>query len=82
MWSLPEETLFGYFVTTLNDAFETELAQDDEGYESRSESFNIPAPLRRAPRVYHVSTREELSFDPTNFGQSSTIIEHYEQHSP
>ena len=37
MQSLPEETLFGCFVTTLNDAFETELAQADKGYENGSE---------------------------------------------
>ena len=52
--NLPEEILFGCFVTTLNDAFEAELAQEDEGYESGSESFNIPTPLRRALRIYHV----------------------------
>ena len=80
MWNLPEETLFSCFVTTLNNAFETEIAQEDEGYESRSESFNIP--LRRAPRVYHVSTMEESSFDPTNFGQSQTTPEDHEGHSP
>ena len=49
MQSLPEGTLFSHFVTTLNNAFETELAQEDKGYESESESFNIPTPLSRAP---------------------------------
>ena len=78
----PEETLFGHFVTTLNDAFETKLAQEDEGYESEGESFNIPTPLSRALRVYHVSTMEELSFNPANFGQSPTSPEHHEKHSP
>ena len=29
-----------------------------------------PNPLSRAPRVYHVSTMKELSFNPANFGQS------------
>ena len=42
IWSLPEETLISCFVATLNDVFETELAQEYEGYESGSESFNIP----------------------------------------
>ena len=82
MWSLPEETLFGHFVTTLNNAFETQLEQEDEGYESGRKSFNIPTPLSRALRVYHVSTMDELSFDPTNFGQSPTSPEHHEEHSP
>ena len=52
--NLPEEILFGHFVTTLNDTFETELAQEDKGYESGSENFNIPTPLSRALRIYHV----------------------------
>ena len=41
----PEEIIFGHFVTTLNDTFEWELAQEDEGYESGSKSLNIPTPL-------------------------------------
>ena len=32
------EVLFGCFMTTLNDAFEWELAIEDEGYKSGSES--------------------------------------------
>ena len=82
MGSLTEETLFGHFVTTLNNAFEAELAQKDEGYESGSESFNIPTTLSRVCRVYHVSTMEELSFDPTHFGQSPATPEHHEGYSP
>ena len=35
------------FVTTLNAAFECKLALEDDGYESGSENFNIPTPLRR-----------------------------------
>ena len=33
IWTLPEETFFSQFVTTLNNAFETELVQEDDGYE-------------------------------------------------
>ena len=82
MQNLPEETFFGHSVNTLNNAFETELAQEDEGYESGSESFNIPTPLSRAPRVYHVSMMEDLSFNPANFGQSPTTPEQHEENSP
>ena len=82
MWSLPEETLYGHFVTTLNNAFKTKLAQQDEGYERGSKSFNISTPLSRAPRDYYVSTMKELSFNPTNVGQSTTSPEHNEEHSP
>ena len=81
MGHLPEETLFGHFITILNNVFEAELAQEDEGYESGSESFNIPTPLSRALRIYYVSTMEELTFNSTNFGQSATLPEHHEEHS-
>ena len=59
-----EEILFGHFVTTLNDTFEWELALEDIGYVSGSESSNIPTPLCWAPWLYHVSTQENLSFGP------------------
>ena len=82
MQSLPKEMLFICFVTTLNNAFETELVQEDKGYESGSESFNIPTLLSRALSIYHFSIMEELSFDTANFGQSPTTPGHYEEHSP
>ena len=47
---LPEETLFGHFVSIMNDAFSTKLAQEDEGYED-GESFNVATPLNRAPWI-------------------------------
>ena len=59
-----KEVLFSHFMTTLNDTFECKLAQEDEGYESGSESFNIPTPLCRTPHQYHVSTPDNLSFGP------------------
>ena len=65
LWNLPEEILFSCFVSTLNDTFEKELAQEDKGYESGSESLNIPTPLRRPPWIYHISMSENLPFDPT-----------------
>ena len=40
-----EEVLFGHFITTLTDAFEQALASEDIGYESGSESMNVPTPL-------------------------------------
>ena len=71
--NLPEEILFSCFVTTLNNAFETELAQEDKGYESGSENFNIPIPLSSALRIYNFSTRGDLFFNPAHFGQSPTV---------
>ena len=52
-------------MTSLNYTFEKELTQEDEGYESGSKSFNIPTPLRRVPQIHHISTSENLSFNPT-----------------
>ena len=51
-------------MTTLYDAFEWELALADEGYESGSESLNIPTPLHRTPYLYNISASENLSFRP------------------
>ena len=60
-----EKVLFGHFMTTLNAAFESKLTLEDEGYESGSENFNIPIPLKRTPRIHHVSSDENISFDPS-----------------
>ena len=60
-----EEVLFGCFMTTLKAAFESKLALEDKGYESGSETLNIPTPLRCTPRIHHVSSDENISFDPT-----------------
>ena len=59
-----DEILLSCFVTTLNAAFESKLALEDEGYESGSENFNIPTPLRRTSRIHHISSVENASFDP------------------
>ena len=59
---ISEEILFSCFMTILNDTFKCELAQEDEGYESGSESLNIPTPLHHALQLHHVSAQENLSF--------------------
>ena len=58
------EILFIHYMTTLNAAFESKLALEDEGYESGSENFNIPTSLRRTSNFHHVSSVESASFDP------------------
>ena len=65
--NLPE-VLFGCFVTTLNDAFEVELAQEDKGYESGTEDHYIPTPLIRNLRICHVCMRDDFPFNLENFG--------------
>ena len=60
-----EEVLSGHFMTKHNAAFESKLTFEDEGYENRSENFNIPTPLRHTPRPHHVSTDDNIFFDPS-----------------
>ena len=70
--NISEEILCSHFVTTLSDTFKWELVQDDEGYKSGSKSLSIPTPLRRALQIYHVSTSENISFDPATPQLSNT----------
>ena len=49
---------------TLNAAFEQQLALADEGYESGSDTINLPTALRKMPRIHHVSSSEHASFRP------------------
>ena len=76
LWNLPEEILFGHFVTTLNDTFKRELTKEDKGCESRSKSLSIPTALRRAPQIYHISMSENLSFNPTIPLTTAEQLEH------
>ena len=83
----PEEIVFSHFVTTLNDTFKQELTQEDEGYVSGSESFNIPTPLRRTPKIYHVSMSENLSLNPSMpLAKAAQNLDHFPRkfrsHSP
>ena len=39
------ETLFGHFVIALNAAFNQQLSLADEGYESGSDTIDLPTPL-------------------------------------
>ena len=71
-----DEILFGHFVTTLNTAFEWKLALEDEGYESDSENFNIPTPLRKMPKIHHISSVENASFDLNLVTPHSTVQSH------
>ena len=62
---LSEETLFGHFILALNAAFTQQLLLADEGCESGSNE-DLPTPLRRMPRIHHVSSMEHASFDPAH----------------
>ena len=58
------EILFGCFVITFNAAFDQQLSLADEGYESGSDTINLPTSWRKTPRTHHVSSIEHASFDP------------------
>ena len=60
-----EEVSFHHFMTTLNAAFESKLTLEDEGYKSGSKNFNIPTPFRCTARIHHISSNDNISFDPT-----------------
>ena len=64
LYQQSDEILFGCFKTTLNATFESKLALEDEGYDSGSQNFNIPTPLRRTTKIHHISSVENASFDP------------------
>ena len=67
-----DEILLSHFVIPLNAAFESKLALEDEGYESGSENINIPTPLRRTSKIFHISSVENASFDPDPVTSHST----------
>ena len=73
---ISDKILFGHFVTMLNATFEQKLALEDEGYESSSENFNIPTPLRRTSKIHHISSIENASFDPVLVTPCSTRQPH------
>ena len=57
------EILFGCFVATLSAVFDQQLSLGDEGYESGSDTIDLPTPLRKTPCIHHVSSMEHASFD-------------------
>ena len=67
-----DKILFGCFMTTLNAAFKSKLALEDEGYKSGLENFNIPTPLQSTSRIHHVSIVKNASFDPVPATPHST----------
>ena len=68
-----EETLFGCFVIALNAAFTQQLLLADEGYESGSDTIDLPTPLWKTPCIHHVSSMEHASFNPVITTPHSTV---------
>ena len=67
-----DEILFGHFVITLNAAFDQQLSLADEGYESGSDTIDLPTPLRKTPQIHHISSMEHISFNPAPVTPSNT----------
>ena len=68
-----EETLFRHFVIALNVAFTQQLSLADEGYESGSDTINLPTPLWKTPHIHHISSMEHASFNPVSTTPCSTV---------
>ena len=70
---LSEDVLFGCFVIALNAAFTKQLSLADEGYESSSNSADLPTPLQKTPHIHHVSSMEHASFNPVHTTPHNTV---------
>ena len=70
---LSEDALFGCFVIALNATFTQQLSLADEGYESGSDTVDLPTPLRKMPCIHHVSSMEHASFNPAHTTPCSTV---------
>ena len=67
-----DETLFGCFIIALNADFNQQLLLADEGYESGSDTIDLPTPLWKTPHIHHVSSMEHASFNPVTTTPHST----------
>ena len=67
-----DETLFGCFIIALNAAFIQQLSLADKGYESGSDTSDLPTPLQKTPNIHHVSSMEHASFNPVTTTPCST----------
>ena len=68
-----DETLFGCFIIALNAAFTQQLLLADEGYESGSDTIDLPTQLQKTPCIHHVSSIEHASFNPVTTTPHSTV---------
>ena len=68
-----EDVLFGCFVIALNAAFTQQLSLADEGYESGSDTVDLPTPLQKTPHIHHVSSIEHASFNPVHTTPHNTV---------
>ena len=79
-----EDVLFGCFVIALNAAFTQQLSLADEGYESGSDTVDLPTPLRKTPHIHHMSSMEHASFNSVHTAPCNTVTipPHSSPHTP
>ena len=70
---LSEDVLFGCFVIALNAAFTQQLSLADEGYESGSDTNDLPMPLQKTPLILPISSMDHASFNPVSTTPCSTV---------
>ena len=67
------ETLFWCFVIVLNAAFTQQIFLADEGYESGSDTVDLPTSLQKTPHIHHVSSLEHASLNPVHTTPCNTV---------
>ena len=70
---LSEDVFIWMLCYTLNAAFTQQLSLADEGYESGSDTVDLPTSLRKTPCIHHVSSMEHASFNPAHTTPCSTV---------
>ena len=69
---LSKVVLFGCFVIAINAAFTQELSLADKGYESGSNTADLPTPLQKTHCIHQVSSMEHASFNLAHTTPCST----------
>ena len=72
------------FVIALNAAFTQQLSLVDDGYESGSNTADLPTPLQKTSCIHHVSSMEHASFNlaHTMPHSTATIMNCSSPHTP
>ena len=69
---MPHSSIHLQATHCISAAFDQQLSLADEGYESGSDTADLPTPLRKTPRIQNISSMEHTSFDPVPVTPCST----------
>ena len=61
------------FFIALIAAFTQQLSFADEGYESGSDTADLPTPLQISPCIHHIPSMEHVSFNPVHTTPCSIV---------